>query len=53
MPLGTEVDLGPGDFVLDRDPAPPSQKGGGAPSPIFGPLLLYQTAGWLNMALGM
>jgi len=23
MPLGMEVDLSPGDFVLDRDPAPP------------------------------
>jgi len=26
MPLGTEVGLGPGDIVLDGDPAPP-QKG--------------------------
>ena len=23
MPLGTEVDLGPGHIVLERDPAPP------------------------------
>jgi len=23
MPLGTEVDLGPGDIVSDEDPAPP------------------------------
>jgi len=23
MPLGMEVGLGPGDFVLDGDPAPP------------------------------
>jgi len=23
MPLGAEVCLGPGDVVLDRDPAPP------------------------------
>ena len=30
MPLGMEVDLSPGDFVLDGDPAHPSQKGGGA-----------------------
>jgi len=30
MPLGTEVDLGPGDIMLDGDPAPPLQKGGGA-----------------------
>ena len=34
MPLGTEVGLIPGEFVLDGDPAPP-QKGGGAPSPIL------------------
>jgi len=30
MPLGMEVGLSTGDFVLDGDPAPP-QKGGGAP----------------------
>jgi len=27
MPLGTKVDLSPGDFVLDGDPAPYSKKG--------------------------
>ena len=27
MPLGMEVGLGPGDFVLDVDPARPPQKG--------------------------
>jgi len=31
MSLGMEVGLGPGDFVLDGDPAPPPQKGGGPP----------------------
>jgi len=31
MPLGVEVGLGPGDFVLDGDPAPLLEKGGGAP----------------------
>jgi len=41
MPLGMAVGLGPGDFVLDRDPTPPSpQKGGGTQPPIFGPCLL-------------
>ena len=30
MPLGMEVGLSPGDFVLDGNPAPP-QKGGGSP----------------------
>jgi len=37
MPLGMEVGLNPGDFVLDEDLAPP-QKGSGAP--IFGPCLM-------------
>jgi len=44
MPLGMEIGLSPDDFVLDGDPAPPPKKGGGAPSPIFGPFLL-----WLNV----
>jgi len=34
MPFGMEVGLGPGDFVLDVDPASPPQEGGGAPFPI-------------------
>jgi len=38
MPLGTEVGLGPGDIVLDGDPAP--LKGGTAPS-LFGPCILW------------
>jgi len=38
MPLGMEVGLAPGDFVLDGDPAPPKQ-GDTAPS-VFGPCLL-------------
>ena len=38
MPLGTEVDLGPGDTVLDRNPAPPMDRGTAAPPPLFGPL---------------
>jgi len=40
MSLGMELGLGPDDFVLDGDPAPPP-KGGGATSPIFGPFLLW------------
>jgi len=32
MPLGMEVGLGPGDIVLDGDPAPPSRKGAQQPS---------------------
>jgi len=34
MPLGTEVGLVPGDFVLDGDPAPPPKKGA-EPPPNF------------------
>jgi len=49
MPLGTEVGLGPGDIVLDADPALP--KRGTAP-----PLLAYvycgQTAIWIKKPLG-
>jgi len=39
MPLGTEVGLGPGDFVLGGVPSPPPKKGT-APR-IFGPCLLW------------
>ena len=38
MPLGTEVGLSPGNFVVDADPAPP---GKGVEPPIFGPRLLW------------
>jgi len=38
VPLSMDVGLGPGDFVLDGDPAPPPKKG--AEPPIFGPCLL-------------
>jgi len=51
MPLGMEVGLGPGDFVLDGDPAPPSQKGR---SPQFSAhVYCGQTAGWIKIVLGM
>ena len=52
MPLGVELSLGPGDFVLDGDPAPPPQKAGGAPK-FSAHVYCGQTAGWINMALGM
>jgi len=32
MPLGTEVGLGRGDVVIDRDPAPPTERGTAAPT---------------------
>jgi len=46
MVLGTEEGLSPGDFMLDGKPAP-SPKGGGVPSPIFGPFLLWSN-GWMH-----
>jgi len=49
MPLGTEVGLSPGDFVLDGEPAPP-QKGGRPPN--FRPVYYGQTAVWIKMPLG-
>jgi len=39
IPLGTEVGLGPGDIVLDRDAAPP-QKGAQQPPPTFWPMFV-------------
>jgi len=36
MPLGTEVDLGPGHIVLDGDPVPPRK---GHSSPFFSALV--------------
>jgi len=37
MPLGTDVGLGPGDIVLDRDPAPSKR---GTDTPNFRPMSL-------------
>jgi len=45
MALGIEVDISPGDFVLDVDPASLS-KGVGAPFPIFGPWSTPHCARW-------
>ena len=43
MSLGTEVGLGPGDIVLDGDPAPPTLKGHSIPFSAHG--RCGQTAG--------
>ena len=51
MPLGTEVDLGPGDIVLDGDPAHPAQRGG-AQHPLFSLTCCGQTAAWIKVPLG-
>ena len=40
MLLGMELGLGPSDFVLDGDPAPPPQNGERSPK-IFSPCLLW------------
>jgi len=52
-PLGTEVGLGPGDIVLDWDPAAsPSQKRKGGHSPQFSAdVRCGQTAGWIKISL--
>ena len=50
MPLGMEVGLGLGVFVLDGDPAP-FRKRGHRPL-IFGHVYCGQTAGWIKMPLG-
>jgi len=52
MPLGTEVGLGPSDFVLDRDIASPLTKKGTGP-PILGHVCCGQMAAWIKMPLGM
>jgi len=45
MPLGIEVGLGPGDFMLDGDPAP---------LPKFSAhVYCGQMAGWIKIVLGM
>jgi len=52
MPLGMEVGLGPGDFVLAGDPAIPLIKKG-ARSPKFSAhVYCGQTAAWIKMSLG-
>jgi len=48
MPLGKEVDLGPGDIVLDGNSARPQR---GAQHPPFWPTCCGQTAAWIKMPL--
>jgi len=51
MSLGTEVGLGPGNIVLDADPAPPLQRA--QPHPQFlAHVCCGQTAEWTKMPLG-
>ena len=41
MPLGVEVDLGPGHIVLDGDQAPPTERRTAQQPPPFSPCLLW------------
>ena len=50
MPLGTEVNLGPGDVVLDGVAAPPKR---GQASQFSVHVYCGQTAGWTKTPLGM
>jgi len=47
IPLGMEVGLGPGHFVLNGDPAPPTPKGAQSLPPVFGRYLLWPN-GWMD-----
>ena len=53
MSLGIELGLGPGDFVLDGDPAPTSQMGGAEPPKFSAHVYWGQTVGWMKLVLGM
>jgi len=52
MSLSMEVGLGPNDFVLDGDPAPPPQNGVEAPK-FSAHVYCGQTAGWMKLVLDM
>jgi len=52
MPLGMELGLSPGDFVLDGDTAP-SPKKGAEPPKFSAHVYCAQTAGCTTMPLGM
>ena len=45
MKLGTQVDLGPSDIVMDGDPAPPPKKKGGRAAQFSAHVYCGQTAG--------
>ena len=48
MPLGMEVDLGPGHMVLDGYPAPPPAKEGGTAAPSFRPMSIVAMVAHLS-----
>jgi len=53
MPLGMEVGLSPGDFVIDGDPALLPKKGGEPPPQFSAHVYCGQMAGCIKMAFGM
>jgi len=53
MPLGMDVGLSPGDFVLDGDPFSPPQQRGRRPSQFSAHFYCAQTAGCIKIPLGM
>jgi len=53
MPLRMEIGFGPGDFVLDGDPASLPKKGVEPPAQFSAHVYCGQMAGWIKMALGM
>ena len=52
MSLGIQLGLGPGDFVLDGDPAVLPQTGAEPPPQISAHVYCGQTARWIKMPLG-
>ena len=54
MPLGMEVGLSPGNFVLDGNRAPRFRSPKGVAGPQFSAhVYCGQTAAWIKMKLGM
>jgi len=53
MSLGIQLGLGPGDFVLDGDPAVLPQTGAEPPPQISAHVYCGQTARWIKMVLGI
>ena len=52
MKLGTQVGLGLGDFVLDRDPTPSLKRGESPPAQFSAHVYCGQTAAWIKIPLG-
>jgi len=53
MPVGTEVNLGPGQIVLDGDAAAPFLPPKRVAPTILAHVYCGQTLGWIKMKLGM